>query len=202
MPRAATTAAVVPRPDAVAAEGRARDSSTTPAPPKRFPGELADDFEVLLARARRPAGPVARLLTWLGGRPPAGSDIAFDGFYDRQFDEKRERMRRYGEVYTVEDLGGGYLLRLELPRRVPVTSVKERLGIADEMPDYEYALMLANGSLLVRARVGDAGVRKVASGAPAFPPEFSTRIALGAPVHGFGYRYRDKTLEVVLLKSA
>src|SRR6185369_16492205 len=43
--------------------------------------------------------------------------IAFDGFYDGQFDEKRDRQRRYGEVYNLQDLGRGYLLRLEFPQR-------------------------------------------------------------------------------------
>ena len=126
--------------------------------------------------------------------------IAFDGFYDGQFDEKRDRQRRYGEVYKLEDVGAGYLLRLEFPQRVPSSSVKEELGIPDEMPDYEYDLALTNGSFVVRGKVGDPQVRKVASGAPSFPPDFTTRIALASPVRGFKHRYRDKTLEVVLVK--
>ena len=126
--------------------------------------------------------------------------IAFDGFYDGQFDEKRDRQRRYGEVYKLEDVGAGYLLRLEFPQRVPSSSVKEELGIPDEMPDYEYDLALTNGSFVVRGKVGDPQVRKVASGAPSFPPDFTTRITLASPVRGFKHRYRDKTLEVVLVK--
>ncbi len=78
--------------------------------------------------------------------------------------------------------------------------MKEELGIPDEMPDYEYELALTNGSFVVRGKVGDPQVRKVASGAPSFPPDFTTRIALVNPVRGFKHRYRDKTLEVVLVK--
>jgi ferredoxin len=126
--------------------------------------------------------------------------IAFDGFYDGQFDEKRDRQRRYGEVYKLEDVGGGYLLRLEFPQRVPATSMKEELGLPDEMPDYDYDLALTNGSFVVRGKVGDPQVRKVASGAPSFPPDFTTRIALGRPMRGFKHRYRDKMLEVVLVR--
>ena len=100
----------------------------------------------------------------------------------------------------LEDMGGGYLLRLEFPQRVPATSMKEELGLPDEMPDYDYDLALTNGSFVVRGKVGDPQVRKVASGAPSFPPDFTTRIALGRPVRGFKHRYRDKTLEVVLVK--
>ena len=70
----------------------------------------------------------------------------------------------------------------------------------DEMPDYDYELALNNGSFVVHGKVGDAQVRKIASGAPSFPPDFTTRIALARPVRGFRHRYRDKTLEVVLVR--
>ena len=84
---------------------------------------------------------------------------------------------------------------------VPASSVKEELRIPDEMPDYDYELALTNGSLVVRGKVTDPQVRKVAAGAPSFPPDFTTRIDLGAPVRGFKHRYRDKTLEVILVKQ-
>jgi hypothetical protein len=70
------------------------------------------------------------------------------------------------------------------------------------MPDYDFDLLLTNGSLVVRGKVADPLVRKVASGAPSFPPDFTTRIDLGAPVTGFKHRYRDKVLEVLLVKRS
>jgi len=135
-----------------------------------------------------------------GSHTRESGTIAFDGFYAGQFDEKRDRQRRYGEVYKLEEIGNGYFLRLEFPQRVPPSSVKEELGVPDEMPDYDYDLSLVNGSFVVHGKIGDPQVRKVASGAPSFPPDFTTRIALGRPVRGFRHRYRDKTLEVVLVK--
>jgi ferredoxin len=144
--------------------------------------------------------PLALPLTRGASRTRDSGTIAFDGFYDGQFDEKRDRQRRYGEVYNLEDVGGGYLLRLEFPQRVPSSSVKEELGIPDEMPDYEYELALTNGSFVVRGKVGDPQLRKVAAGAQSFPPDFTTRIVLANPVRGFKHRYRDKTLEVVLVR--
>ena len=144
--------------------------------------------------------PLAFPLLRGGSHTRASGTIPFDGFYDGQFDEKRDRQRRYGEVYKLEDMGRGYFLRLEFPHRVPPSSMKEELGIPDEMPDYEYELALSNGSFVVRGKVGDPQVRKVAAGAPSFPPDFTTRIALGTSVRGFKHRYRDKTLEVVLVK--
>jgi ferredoxin len=146
--------------------------------------------------------PAVMPLIGLTSRGRESGTIAFDGFYDSQFDEKRDRERRYGEVYRVEDMGKGILVRLEFPRQVPHSSVKEELGVPDEMPDYDFDLLLTNGSLVVRGKVADPLVRKVASGAPSFPPDFTTRIDLGAPVTGFKHRYRDKILEVLLVKRS
>jgi ferredoxin len=147
--------------------------------------------------------PLIAPFTRLAARVRTSGTVAFDGFYDSQFDEKRDRQRRYGEVYRLEDVGRGYLLRFEFPHQVPPSSVKEELGVPDEMPPYDYDLSLANGSLVVRGRVADPLVRKVASGAPSFPPDFTTRIDLGAQVRGFKHRYRDeeKVLEVLLVKQ-
>ena len=68
------------------------------------------------------------------------------------------------------------------------------------MPDYDYDLALTNGSFIVHGKVADPQVRKVAAGAPSFPPDFTTRIDVDNPVRGFQHRYRDKTLEVILVK--
>src|SRR5579862_6022740 len=45
--------------------------------------------------------------------------VPIDGFHDGTFEDKMERERRYGEVYTLKELGNGYLLTVEFPRRVP-----------------------------------------------------------------------------------
>jgi hypothetical protein len=139
---------------------------------------------------------VARVARQSGQARTAG----FDGFYGGAFDAKTERERRYGDVYRLEDLGGAYLLRLEFPRALPPTGLKDELGLPDDMPDYDYELALRNGSLVVRGRVTDPRVLKLTSVAPAFPPEFTTEIDLHSAVRGFKHRYRDKVLEVVLPK--
>ncbi len=126
--------------------------------------------------------------------------VAIDGFHGGNFEEKTERERRYGEVYTLREQGNGYLLRLEFPRRVPPSALKEELGIPDEMPGYDYDLSLRNGFLVVKGRVTDHNVRKLAAVSPAFPPDFTTNVELPAPVRAFKHRLRDRTLEVVLLR--
>lgn len=127
--------------------------------------------------------------------------VAVDGFHGGGFEEKLERERRYGEVYTLQEQGNGYLLRLEFPRHVPASALKEELGVADEMPGYDYQLSLRNGFLVVKGSVTDATVRKLAAVSPAFPPDFTTNVELPAPVTAFKHRIRDKTIEVVLLKQ-
>jgi ferredoxin len=126
------------------------------------------------------------------------SRVGFDGFYDRRFDDKTERERRYGEVYRFEDLGGGYYFRLEFPTRVPASSLAGELGLPEEMPDYDYDIAVRNGHLTVRGSVVDPRVRKLTGVAGAFPPEFTTRVPLPRPVRGFQHRYRDRVLEIAL----
>ncbi len=139
-----------------------------------------------------------RPLFAVSGKESRQSRVAFDGFYDPRFDDKTERERRYGEVYRIEDLSGGYFLRLEFPTRVPSSSLGEELGLPDRMPDYDYDIALQNGHLVVSGKVVDPRVLKLTAVAAAFPPEFTTRVALGRPVVGFRHRYRDKVLEVAL----
>jgi ferredoxin len=143
---------------------------------------------------------VAPFVSAAGGRSLDKGEIAFDGYYTQEFDEKTERARRYGEVYSVEELGNAYLMRIELPRRVPVSAAKRELGVGDEMPDYDYNLSLSNGSFVVQGKVIDPQIRKLAAISPAFPPDFTKRVELKSPVASFKHRYRDKTLEVVLFK--
>jgi ferredoxin len=126
--------------------------------------------------------------------------VPIDGFHGGSFEEKTERERRYGEIYTLQEQGNGYLLRLEFPRRVPPSALKEELGVPDEMPGYEYDLLLRNGFFVIKGSVADRNVRKLAAVSPAFPPDFTTNVELPAPVKAFKHRLRDKTLEVVLLK--
>ncbi|MEW6273356.1 MAG: hypothetical protein AB1689_29100, partial [Thermodesulfobacteriota bacterium] len=129
---------------------------------------------------------------------------AFEGYYETAgaFDEKRERERRYGEVYTLEERPAGYLFRMELPRRIPPSGVKAELGLGDEMPDYALDLALGGTWFEVRGKVVDPRLRTIAATAPAFPPDFTTRVELSERCAGFVHRHADKVLEVVLLKQS
>jgi hypothetical protein len=148
--------------------------------------------------------PVASAIEAFAGRRGAASGVGFDGYYagDEHFDEKAERARRYGEIYKLEERDNAYVLRLEFPRMVPPTSLGSELGLPREMPDYEYDLAVRGTQFVVHGRLTDPQVRKITGVAPAFPPDFTTRIALDSPVAGFRHRLRGKTLEVVLPKAS
>jgi len=127
--------------------------------------------------------------------------IPVDGFYSKGFVEKLERERRYGNVYTMEDRGGAYLLRMEFPRRMPDIGLPDRLQLPDEMPDYDYDLALKNGQLIIKGKCTDERVRKISSSIGAFPPEFTTSIPLVEKVLGFAHHFDNKLLQVFLLKA-
>jgi hypothetical protein len=127
--------------------------------------------------------------------------IPVDGFYSKGFDDKLERERRYGNVYTVEDRGGALLLRLEFPRRMPTIGISSRSKLDDEMQDYDYDLVLLDGQFIIKGRCADENVRKISSSFGAFPPEFTTVIVLKEKIIGFAHRFEDKLLQVFLLKE-
>jgi hypothetical protein len=127
--------------------------------------------------------------------------IPVDGFYSDGFVDKIERERRYGNVYTVEDRGGAFLLRMQFPRWMPDIGVASRAQLPDEMPDYDYDLALKDGQLVVKGKCVDEKVRKISSSVGAFPPEFTTVIPFQQRIKGFAHQFDNKLLEVFLLKA-
>jgi ferredoxin len=127
--------------------------------------------------------------------------IPVDGFYARGFVEKLERERRYGNVYTLQDWGDAYFLRLEFPTRVPDVGIPETTDLPEDMPDYDYDLALKNGHFIIKGKVVDERIRKITSSVGAFPTEFTTVVPLKEKVQGFSHRFGDKLLEILLLKQ-
>ena len=124
-----------------------------------------------------------------------------DGFYERGFVEKLERERRYGNAYTLQDWGSAYFLRMEFPTKVPDIGLPARSALPDDMPDYDYDLVLKDGHFIVKGRVTDERIRKISSSVGAFPPEFTTVIPLQEMIEGFSHRFANKLLEILLLKQ-
>ena len=127
--------------------------------------------------------------------------VAFDGFEGTMHEDKTERDRRYGTVYTVAEYANAYLVRLEMPRKLPLSSLKRLWNLPDEMPDYDYNIMLGDNVLALNASVRGETIRRLSYVSPAFPADFETRIEFGKPVGAFKHRMRHKLLEVVVLKA-
>jgi hypothetical protein len=182
---------------------------------KVFAGELDEDFETVrgrVAMTRRPAGIFASIARGLRRVwPPtararrdepahAERHIAFDGFTDDLYEDKTERDRRYGTVYTMSEELNAYLVRLEMPRRLPNSALKRTWKLPDEMPDYEYSLSVADGVLSIRASVRGEAYRRLSYVSSSFPSEFLTRIEFAKPVSRFKHRMRRKVLEIIVFK--
>jgi ferredoxin len=163
-----------------------------------FSGRPPDQIEYRPAVYGYPLAPLASPVVRLVEIRQQQGSVGQDGFKDPRFEDKIERERRYGEVYRLLEESNGYLLRLEFPRTVPPSGIKAELGIGDEMPDYDYDIALQNGFLVVKGKVTDPNVRKVAAVSSAFPPDFTQNIKLPGRVAGFRHRFVDKTLEVAL----
>ncbi len=148
--------------------------------------------------------PVAMLLASRAGAARRKGEVSVEGFYgqDTAFDDKRERERRYGEIYAFEERPDGWVLRLELPRRIPPSGVRDQLGLGEIMPDYELTVRVLAGALQVHGRVVDERLRVVAATAPAFPPDFTMQVPLRERPLGFVQQYADKLLEIVVLKPS
>jgi hypothetical protein len=184
---------------------------------KHFAGETAGDFQSALAMVE-PGGPpgrrrghrtiwgsLVRLLRLDRMRGPAtrtDRHVAFDGYRNPMHDEKVERDRRYGTVYTVVEHANAYLVAIEMPRRIPASSLKQLWKLPDEMPDYDYTVTLHGNVLAVRAGVRGDAMRRLSYISASFPSDFLTRVEFDRPVTSFKHRMRDKMLEIVVFKAA
>ena len=180
---------------------------------RRFDGELEEDFDTALSRVVKHRATrlealkrgLQRLVSAKKSNDLHALDhterkVAFDGFRSELYDEKIERDRRYGTVYTVSEEDNAYLVRLEMPRRVPNSALKRVWNLPDEMPDYDYSLALTDGVLSIRGAVRGEALRRLAYVSPSFPSDFMTRIEFAKPVGAFRHRLRDKNLEIIVFK--
>jgi hypothetical protein len=127
--------------------------------------------------------------------------VAFDGYRGKQHDAKQERDRRYGTVYKVMESDGTYLVRLELPRWLPVTSLNQVWDLGDARPAYDYTVQLDHNVVAIQARLHGEALRRLAYVSPSYPSGFLTRIELAEPVARLKHRLRDQTIEVIVFKG-
>jgi ferredoxin len=145
--------------------------------------------------------PLGRMLARGSHMGRSSRKVAFDGYQTDLHDDKLERDRRYGTVYSVTEHPNAFMVRLEMPRKIPMSSLKRLWNLPDEMPDYEYNIALSDAVLTISAGVRGEALRRLSYISPSFPSDFSTRIEFPEPVYTFKHRLRDKVLEVIVLKG-
>jgi hypothetical protein len=180
-------------------------------PEGHFLGELDEDFDSALGRvdaapaSSKVAGGLARLRRWLNrgnGTTDLRRRVAFDGFTSALYDEKTERDRRYGTVYTVVEQPNGYLVRLELPRVLPRSALKSVWQLDQAMPDYDYSLKSGADFLIIRGSVAGEALRRLSYVSASSPADFMTRIDFREAIDGFVHRRRDQVIELIVFKRA
>jgi hypothetical protein len=179
-----------------------------------FPGELPVDFDTALkqvafAPPKKSLASIFQIMRRLLLRRTQSKTevsnisrtVAFDGFRADLYDEKLERDRRYGTVYTVLEEVNAFIVSLEFPRRMPESALRETWKLPDEMPNYAYAIGLADDVLCVRAGLPDEARRRLSYVSSSFPSDFETRIEFGTPVKGFRHRLCNKVLQIIVFKK-
>ncbi len=114
-----------------------------------------------------------------------------------------ERMKRYGMASTFEDGGDRYVLRFEMPEKVPNHRLKFKWGLPDKMPDYQYAVTIDGNKVKVRAQLTDEKIKKLCGWVNSFPEGFLREMVLDRPVksHKESYDEENRVLEVTLEKA-
>jgi ferredoxin len=114
-----------------------------------------------------------------------------------------ERDRRYGRDYTVEERGDTYVVKLNLPTRVPAVRDRFRFGIEETMPRYRNHTMVQGRNLVVVGWVTDPKVRFLCHTSSSFPAQFTTSLDFDKDIIGFATRYdAHAMLEIALFTTA
>lgn len=145
-------------------------------------------------KKKKEAVPVADTGDWLERWHAAQGEV----------ESQWERMKRYGMASSIDDLGDRYLLRFEMPEKVPNHKYKFKWGIADKMPDYQYGVEIDGNKVKVRAKLTDPQVLKLTGWVNSFPSGFLREIQLNEPVkaHKESYDPETRVLEVSLEKGS
>ncbi|HLI79113.1 MAG TPA: 4Fe-4S dicluster domain-containing protein [Candidatus Binataceae bacterium] len=164
-------------------------------------GKPANEIIYRAAIYGLPLAPLGAALA--GGSKLRSSErkVAFDGFMSDLYDEKTERDRRYGTVYTVSEHANAYLVRLEMPRKLPASSLKRLWNLPDEMPDYDYNIALLDGVLTISASVRGEALRRLCHVSASCPADFTTRIEFSKPTVAFKHRLKNKLLDIIVMKD-
>jgi len=111
-----------------------------------------------------------------------------------------ERERRYGRVLDVHEIRGCFVLRIELPRRLPHHELFYMHGIPMEPPEYDCTLQpVSPWTISVRARLLDPRLLHLSGKVNSFPPGLKVDYRFPKPVAAVFHRMDRHDLWVYAL---
>lgn len=115
----------------------------------------------------------------------------------------RDRKRRYGNVYEIQNTPSQIFIRVEMPRSVPEHPEREKLGLGRAMPHYEYEVKQDGNVVTLRARVPDGEVKRLISRVNSFPPSMRKNFFFEEQIKGYEVSYDAETytLSIAIQKS-
>jgi hypothetical protein len=101
----------------------------------------------------------------------------------RLLEDRSERERRYGRLYSLQEIHGGFVLRVELPRTLPSQELLCMYGFSLDAPEYECGvLLMPPDTASVRARLQDPRLRLLGGKLNSFPSGFRLDYRFPRPV--------------------
>lgn len=108
-------------------------------------------------------------------------------------EDELEKRRRYGMVHEVTVEGNEYIIRLEMPRKTPVTARTAKLKLPGELPDYRIEVWTEGEVVHVQAILDDPRFAEVAGRDAGFPASFLTSFKLEGANSHFQKKYDPQT---------
>ncbi|HKY63379.1 MAG TPA: ferredoxin [bacterium] len=121
-----------------------------------------------------------------------------------QLEPQWERMKRYGMASAVDEDKDRYVVRFDMPEKVPNHRLKFQWGLPDLMPDYKTSVQVDGNNVKIRAKLEDEKVRKLCGWVNSFPDGFLKELNFPVPIksHRESYDPETRVLEVTLEKAS
>lgn len=125
----------------------------------------------------------------------------WERFKDKQ-DSRWEIMKRYGMAATVTEKSDRYLIKVEFPATTPIHITKFKMGLPDQMPDYDWNAELNpdHNELIVNGKMADPHIKLLCGKINSLPDRFRRTFRFDHKVEVVRKAYRNKVLSVELKK--
>jgi len=120
-----------------------------------------------------------------------------------QLEPQWERMKRYGMASSVDEEKDRYVVRFDMPEKIPNHRLKFKWGLPDEMPEYKASVELNGNNVKIRAKLEDEKVKKLCGWVNSFPDGFLKEMNFAVPIKSSRINYdpENRILEVILEKA-